>query len=152
MKKYGFLLLGTLFGFLLSRAGATTQDFYAKLFLFQDLQLLWVILSAVSVGVLGIALLRRFKITQAGTAIPLSFQAKSMRPNLIWGSLIFGIGWGISGACPGTALSMLGEGKLMALFCIIGIAIGTLLYGYTLSARDKTQPANARGKPIQQGH
>ena len=57
--KYSFLLFGALFGFLLSRAGATTYDFYAKLFLFQDFQLVWVIGAAVVVGAPGIALLKR---------------------------------------------------------------------------------------------
>ena len=48
--KYAFILFGAVFGFLVSRAGATTFDFYAQLFLFQDLQLLWVIATAVVVG------------------------------------------------------------------------------------------------------
>ena len=48
MKKYTFLLFGAGFGFLLSRAGATTYDFYAKLFLFEDFQLLWIIADCFS--------------------------------------------------------------------------------------------------------
>lgn len=61
MLRFVFLLLGAAFGFLLSRAGATTYDFYAKLFLFEGFQLLWVILSAVGVGVIGIGIMKEGK-------------------------------------------------------------------------------------------
>ncbi len=59
--NYVFLLFGAVFGFLLSRAGATTFDFYAKLFLFENLQLLWVIATAATVGALGVFLLKRLR-------------------------------------------------------------------------------------------
>ena len=52
--RYSFVLMGALFGFLLSRAGATTYDFYAKLFLFEDLQLMWVIAAAAAVGIVDV--------------------------------------------------------------------------------------------------
>ncbi|MBW2735764.1 MAG: YeeE/YedE family protein [Deltaproteobacteria bacterium] len=129
MSKYLFLPMGIVFGFILSRAGATTYDFYAKLFLLQDLQLLWVIGTAALVGVIGVFLLKR---TRARTLIgkePISFEGKPYKKTLIGGSVIFGVGWGLAGACPGTALAMLGEGKLGALFTISGILIGTWIYG-----------------------
>lgn len=129
MKKVLFLFLGILFGFLLSRAGATTYDFYAKLFLFQDFQLLWVILSAVAVGAVGITILKMIKARSMIGAEKLSFKGKPYRPSLIPGSILFGIGWGLAGACPGTVLAMLGEGKLGALFTITGVVGGTYLYG-----------------------
>ncbi len=151
MHKYGFLLLGTLFGFLLSRAGATTQDYYAQLFLFQDLQLLWVILSAVAIGSLGVFLLKILRVRRLGGSAPLEFQAKPMRRGLIGGALLFGIGWGITGACPGTAPAMLGEGKLMALFTIAGIALGTLLYGAVGSRRQTRNSLEGAGRSIQPG-
>lgn len=127
--KYFFLLFGTAFGFLLSRAGATTFDFYAQLFLFTDLQLLWVIGTAGVVGMAGTWLLKRLHAQGWYDRQPLSFQGKSMRPTLIAGALLFGIGWGLAGACPGTAPVMLGEGKMAAGFTILGIIFGTYLYG-----------------------
>ena len=48
---------------------------------------------------------------------------------LVAGSLLFGAGWGLAGACPGTALAMLGEGKLGAGFTIVGLVLGTYIYG-----------------------
>lgn len=132
---YSFLLFGAAFGFLLSRAGATTFDFYAKLFLFQDFQLLWVIATAATVGALGVLLLKRFR-ARAPDGQPLSYEGKPMRRGLVVGALLFGIGWGLSGSCPGTAPAMLGEGKLLAGFTILGILLGTYLYGW-LHGREK---------------
>lgn len=134
MKKYIFMLFGILFGFILSRAGATTYDFYAKLFLFQDLQLLWVIATAATVGMVGVAILKSLQARSILDGQPLSFSGKPYTKSLIVGSLIFGLGWGFASACPGTALVMLGEGKLGALFTIVGIVMGTYLFGLRRSA------------------
>ena len=137
MQKYGFLLFGTLFGFILSRAGATTQDNYAELFLFSNLQLLWVILSAVATALVGLYLFRLFKVTRFASDDSLDYSTKPYRKTLVSGALLFGMGWGIVGACPGTAPVMIGEGKLMAVFVVLGIALGTLLYGFAASYANK---------------
>jgi len=139
MKKYLFLIFGIAFGFVLSRAGATTYDYYAKLFLFQDLQLLWVISAAAAVGIVGNAILKASK-ARALDGSPLSFNGKPYQRSLIPGSLVFGLGWGLAGACPGTVLAMLGEGKLGAIFTIIGIVGGTYLYGLRQSKARAATP------------
>ena len=137
--KYLFLPFGALFGFILSRAGATTYDFYAQLFLFQDFQLLWVIVTAASVGVGGIVLLKRLLPNTLLQPQPIAFKGKPYTSKTIPGSLLFGAGWGIAGACPGTALAMLGEGKLGALFTIAGMLIGTYFYGWAESRAMRRQ-------------
>jgi uncharacterized protein len=130
-----FLFLGMAFGFLLSRAGATTYDYYAKLFLFQDLQLLWVISAAVAVGIPGMALLRRLGRRSVLGAQPMQLEGRQMARRLPLGAVLLGLGWGLAAACPGTVLVMLGEGKLAALFTIAGITFGTYLYGWKQSHR-----------------
>ena len=139
--KYLFLPFGALFGFLLSRAGATTYDYYAELFLFRNLQLMWVIGAAVLVGAPLLALLKRFKVRSLFDGTPIQFQPKPMKRGLWTGSLILGVGWGLSAACPGTVLAMLGEGKLGALCTVSGIVIGTWLYGL---GQDRKQAARTR--------
>ena len=138
MGKYLFLPLGVIFGFVLSRAGATTYDYYAKLFLFQDLQLLWVMATAAGVGVLGVALLKRVQPRALLGGEPIDFSGKAYRKGLVPGSLIFGVGWGLAAACPGTALAMLGEGKLGAAFAIVGLLLGTYIYGWINSRTFET--------------
>ena len=124
-----FLPFGALFGFVLSRAGATTYDYYAGLFLFSDLQLLWVIAAGAATGAVGIAVMKKLKTRALLTGDEISFAGKPFRKALIPGSLLLGLGWGLAGACPGTVLAMLGEGKLNALFTIGGILLGTWIYG-----------------------
>jgi uncharacterized membrane protein YedE/YeeE len=138
-QKLLFLALGALFGFLLSRAGATEPELIARLFLFQDLHLLWVIVSAIVVGALGIALMRRIGLRAVGKGEPIVFEGKPYVRTLVPGSLLFGIGWGLTGGCPGTVLTMLGEGKLFVLPVIAGLLAGTWLYGLWHS---RTHPAN----------
>jgi hypothetical protein len=142
--KYLFLPLGALFGFLLSRGGATTYDYYAKLFLFEDLQLMWVIGAAVLVGAPGIALLKWAKLRSLAERQPISFDRKPMKSGLLPGALMLGVGWGLSAACPGTVLAMLGEGKLSSLFVIGGIVFGTWLYG---TRQTKQLPARENANP-----
>jgi len=133
--KYAFILLGIVFGFLLSRAGATSYESYSNLFLLLDLQLLWVILSAVITGIIGLALLKYFKVRSLVSHMPLNVKPRSWVKGLVVGSLMFGVGWGVSGACPGTAPAMIGQGHLPALFTILGIGIGTWIYGYYRSKK-----------------
>jgi uncharacterized membrane protein YedE/YeeE len=145
--RIGFLLLGALFGFLLSRAGATNYDNYANLFLFVDFQLLWVIATAIGTGIIGITIMRWLKAKTIVGAEPLDYQGRPYRKALIVGSFLFGVGWAVSGSCPGTAPAMLGEGKLVALFAIIGIMLGTYIYGLWMSKLHKSDTPGDSGSP-----
>lgn len=127
--KYLFLPLGAVFGFLLSRAGATTYDYYAELFLFRDLQLMWVIGCAVLVGAPLLAMLERYRVRSVFDGAPIQLLRKPFKRGLVVGSLMLGVGWGLSAACPGTVLAMLGEGKLSAGCTALGIVLGTWFYG-----------------------
>lgn len=123
------LLLGTAFGFLLSFAGATTFNWHAEMFLLQNFWLVVVICSAVVTGVLGVFALKQLKSKALLTKENIDFTPKKMTPNLIMGAILFGVGWGMSAACPGTAPTMIGEGKLEGVFLVIGIILGTIAYG-----------------------
>ena len=58
----------------------------------------------------------------------LSFEGKPKQPGLVIGALLFGIGWGVTGMCPGSAAVMLGEGKVITLAAGFGMLFGTWLY------------------------
>lgn len=116
------LVLGTAFGWLLSRSGAADYDFVQKMFLLTDLQLYGIIGSAVAVTAPGLIVLGRRGRTLLGQ--PLSITPKpSHRGNLI-GGVLFGIGWSITGMCPGPMFVNLGEGKLPAIAALLGALIG----------------------------
>ncbi len=123
------LLLGSIFGFLLSFSGATNFTLHAQLFLFENSWLFITIASAVAMGALGVYLLRCYRVKGLLTESGIDLSPKGMTPNLVMGAILFGIGWGMSAACPGTAPTMIGEGKLEGLFLVIGILFGTIAYG-----------------------
>ncbi|MEQ8168647.1 MAG: DUF6691 family protein [Candidatus Eremiobacterota bacterium] len=122
------LFFGILFGFILSRVGATQYDLIANMFLLKNLHLMGVIGGGVVVGAIGIQIIKRAHLkTITGEEIKIS--PKDRHWGNVIGGLIFGIGWGITGSCPGTILTQLGEGKLAALFTLAGMILGTYLFG-----------------------
>lgn len=123
------LFMGALFGFLMSRAGATTYDYHAKMFLFIDFQLIQVIGSAVVVAMIGVFLLKKYHIKAVSTGTEVDFVKKSYQQGLIAGAFLFGIGWAMTASCPGTVPAMLGEGKISAVFTLIGLLLGTIAFG-----------------------
>lgn len=133
------LMTGIIFGFLMSHAGATTYDFHAKLFLLENFQLLKVIGTAVVVGIFGVFLLKQFKVKAFLSDEEVDFVKKPYQKGLITGALLFGIGWGMTASCPGTIPAMIGEGKVGAIFTLLGIIIGTTAFGVLQDAIHKNK-------------
>ncbi len=123
------ILLGTLFGFLLVSVGATSFDYQAKMFLFQDFQLPIVLAVAMFTGMAGVWMIRRMKANSLIDQTNIEYVKVPFSRRLLIGSLLFGIGWALTASCPGTAIAMLGEGKMIGLPVVIGILSGTWLFG-----------------------
>jgi len=137
------LLLGVLFGFILVRAGATSYDLITNMFLFKNLHLMFVILSAIVVAFIGLTVIRKFNVkTIDGKEIKITPKGKHIG-NII-GGLIFGAGWAVTGSCPGTILGQLGEGKLAALFSFTGMILGTYLYGVMYPRLEKMMKSDKK--------
>jgi uncharacterized membrane protein YedE/YeeE len=130
---------GLLFGFILSRAGATSYDAIAGMFRLTDLHLFGVIGVAIAVNVIGFRLLARRGRARGGEALALV--RKPWTPGLVTGGLLFGVGWAVSGTCPGTALAQIGEGRLAGLFTFGGILFGAWLQGRVAESRTRTRAA-----------
>lgn len=123
------LLMGVAFGFFMSHAGATTYDFHAKMFLFEDFQLMIVIGVAVMVAMVGVTIMKRLHVTAIATGEEVDFVKKPYQKGLMVGALLFGIGWGMTASCPGTIPAMMGEGKVAGIFAFLGLLVGTTAYG-----------------------
>ncbi|HEY0709081.1 MAG TPA: DUF6691 family protein [Polyangia bacterium] len=124
--KSRYIVFGLLFGFVLSRGGATNFDAMVGMFRLTDLHLMGVIGTAVLVSAIGFRLFRRGVLhTRSGE--PPALTPKPMTRGLVWGSLLFGVGWAIAGTCPGTALAQIGEGHLAGVFTFTGILLGAAL-------------------------
>lgn len=120
------IVWGIVFGFVLSRAGATDYDAIAQMFRLQDLHLAGVIGFSVALSALAFALVRRFRL-RAFDGKPISLAKKPMTPGLVGGALLFGVGWALSGTCPGTALAQIGEGRWAGIVTFAGILVGAFL-------------------------
>ena len=129
MKRLVFVAFGALFGFLLSRARASDYEAIRGMFLLTDLHLFGVVGVAVATAAVGLQVLERGALRALGGE-PIRLARKPYRKAVLLGGLVFGAGWALSGTCPGTALTQLGEGKLYALATVVGILAGTWLQAW----------------------
>jgi uncharacterized membrane protein YedE/YeeE len=126
-----YLVLGVVFGVVLSRSGAADYDFIQGMFLFETFQLYGIIGSAVALTAPGLWLIRRHGLTVLGR--PIAVELKALNRGTVAGGLLFGVGWSMTGMCPGPILVNIGEGKIYALAAIAGALTGTALFGATYS-------------------
>ena len=130
MSKRDILLFGGLgitFGWILSRSGASDYDYIQRMFLLEDFQLYGIIGSAVVFGAPMLWWMRRKGKTLDGQ--PLVFAEKPYHRGVIPGGILFGIGWSLTGMCPGPILVNMGEGKWTAFAAFLGAMCGAYLYG-----------------------
>jgi uncharacterized membrane protein YedE/YeeE len=117
---YG-LITGIIFGFLLQKAQVLKYDKQIGALRFIDMTIVKFMLSAIVVAAIGIYLFKDLGM------IKLSMKSTSIGA-LVAGGLLFGIGWGLLGYCPGTAGGALGEGRIDGLWGILGMLCGGALY------------------------
>ncbi len=122
-----FLLFGAVFGFVLSRSGAADYDFVQGMFLFTELQLYGIIGVGVAVAAPGIAWMKKRGRGLGGA--PLTVAPKPHHRGNVVGGVLFGIGWSITGMCPGPMLVNIGEGKVYALAALAGALVGAGAFG-----------------------
>ncbi|MEW5773770.1 MAG: DUF6691 family protein [Thermodesulfobacteriota bacterium] len=127
---YG-LLTGVAFGFLAQKAHVLRYDKQIGALRLRDLTIVKFMLSHVLVAMAGISLLN-----DLGLAT-LSVKAAALGPNII-GGLLFGLGWGLLGYCPGTSLGAVGEGRMDALWGIAGMLVGAAAFAHTYDALKAT--------------
>lgn len=132
-KALATLLAGALFGFGLSVATMVQPEVVIGFLQFKDWGLMLVMGGAASLALLAYkGLPRVLKGPLLGGAF-LTQPAQWNRQTLV-GSAIFGVGWGLSGVCPGPALAALGTGNTEVMWALAGIVLGALTQG--LTARD----------------
>ena len=127
MTTVFYLVLGTLFGFVLSRSGAADYDMIQGMFLFERFQLYGIIGSAVVLLTPALWLLRRHGRSLDGR--PLEFERKPFNRGTVVGGVLFGAGWSVAGMCPGPIFVNIGEGKVYAVAALAGALIGAGSFG-----------------------
>jgi uncharacterized protein len=130
MKFIKFLVLGIVFGIVMAKSEAISWFRIQEMFRFQAFHMYGIIGTAVVLGVIGTALIKKFKIRDYhGNPILFYPKDKSITRYLVGGT-IFGLGWALSGACPGPMVVNIGYGFLSMAIVFLFAIVGTYLYGY----------------------
>ena len=126
MKYIITLISGIIFGVGLAISQMTKPEVVLSFLTLQDLGLLFVMFPAMIIMMIAILVFKGKK--APGTKIKRGKRDYKMGPHTIAGGIIFGLGWGISGVCPGAAYASIGIGNYPILVAIISMAIGSWLY------------------------
>ena len=131
-------VLGLGFGFFLQKGGVAKYHVLIGALLLEDLTVIKVMLTAILVGSVGFHLLQR-----AGTVEP-QIQPTRLLANVA-GGLIFGIGFGLNGYCPGTQAAALGQGNFDALAGGLGMVAGSWLFAELSGPLQRVGEVGSRG-------
>lgn len=123
---YG-LITGFLFGFLLQKGRVLRFEKQINALFFKDLTIIKFMLSSVVVAMVGTYLLVDLELAK------LSIKATILGANII-GGILFGLGWGVLGYCPGTSIGAVAEGRWDALWGVLGMLAGAALYAEAFPA------------------
>lgn len=133
MNKLKFLLSGILFGIILTKAEVISWYRIYEMFRFESFHMYGVIGSAVLLGVVAIQIIKYFKLKDVdGNPIIIPPKQKRFWPPLIGGT-IFGLGWALTGACPGPIYIIIGNGFLVFSVVFLSAVLGTFLYGLVMN-------------------
>jgi len=131
--NFKYLFVGMLFGIILVKAEVISWFRIQEMFHLQSFHMYGVIGSAVMVGAISVFIIKKFDIkTIYGERI--DFHPKAFNKGQIFGGLLFGCGWAITGACPGPIYAQIGAGYLVVIITMLSAIAGTWVYGLV---RDK---------------
>jgi uncharacterized membrane protein YedE/YeeE len=126
--NFKYLIVGLLFGIVFVKAEVISWFRIQEMFRLQSFHMYGIIGSAVVVGIISVWLIKKFSIkTIYGETI--HFTAKKFSKGQVIGGLIFGLGWGLTGACPGPLFAQIGTGASVVAVVLLSAIAGTWIYG-----------------------
>jgi uncharacterized membrane protein YedE/YeeE len=124
-----YTVVGILFGIILTKAQIISWFRIQEMFRLQSFHMYGVIGSAIVVGAISVWLIKKFNIkTIDGEKI--AFSKKEFNKGQIYGGLLFGLGWAITGACPGPLYAQIGAGFTVVIVTLLSAIVGTWVYGW----------------------
>ncbi len=126
-----YLLLGAAFGFVLTRSEVVSWFRIQEMFHFQSFRMYGIIGSAVVTAALSVALIKLAGLTSA-TGEKISIPSKQLGSGIRYavGGSIFGVGWALTGACPGPLFALIGAGVSVSIIAAASALAGTWIYGW----------------------
>jgi uncharacterized protein len=123
-----YVIAGILFGIILVKSEVVSWFRIQEMFRLQSFHMYGVIGSAVITGIISVQIIKRFHIkTINGEGIELP--RKEFHKGQIYGGLLFGFGWALTGACPGPLFAQIGAGAIVVIVTLISAITGTWVYG-----------------------
>lgn len=124
-----YLVIGVLFGIVFIKAEVISWFRVQEMFRLQSFHMYGVIGSAIVVAAAGIFIIKRFNIkTIYGEKV--EFHPKSFNKGQVFGGLLFGLGWAMTGACPGPLFAQIGTGATVIIISLLSAVAGTWVYGF----------------------
>ncbi len=124
-----FLVTGILFGIILVKSEVVSWFRIQEMFRLQSFHMYGVIGSAVVTGIIFVQLIKRFNI-KAFNGEKIELEKKKFNKGQIYGGLLFGFGWALTGACPGPMFAQIGTGAFVMVVALLSAIAGTWTYGY----------------------
>jgi len=129
LHNFKYLIVGILFGIVFVKAEIISWFRIQEMFRLESFFMYGVIGSAVVTGMISVFIIKKFNIkTIDGEKI--SIAPKTFNKGQIYGGLIFGLGWALTGACPGPLFAQIGTGAIAVVVTLVSAIFGTWMYGY----------------------
>ena len=129
MKFLKYTFTGILFGIVMTKSEAISWFRIQEMFRFQSFHMFGIIGTAVFLGVIAVFIIKRFCINDLNDE-PIRFIDKEPAwRKYLFGGIIFGLGWALTGACPGPIFVAIGYGYLGMIIVALGAVLGTYVYG-----------------------
>jgi uncharacterized membrane protein YedE/YeeE len=125
------LLLGIAFGFVLSRSEVISWFRIQEMFRFQSFRMYGIIGSAIAMAAISIEVIKRIQLNSvSGERISIPRKELGSGIRYAAGGTIFGLGWALTGACPGPLFALIGNGVSVMVVAVVSALAGTWIYGW----------------------
>jgi uncharacterized protein len=129
MKNLKYALVGIFFGFVLTKGEAISWYRIQEMFRFESFHMFGIFMTAIPTGALALFIIRKFDL-KTWEGDPIEKPVKEYHHGIIAGSLIFGFGWALTGACPGPLYAQIGSGFVVTIVTLAAAVFGTWSYAY----------------------
>jgi uncharacterized membrane protein YedE/YeeE len=128
IRNLKYLVAGAFFGIILVKSEVISWFRIQEMFRFQAFHMYGIIGSAIIVAMVSVFILKRFQV-KAVNGEPITIPNKEFNWGNVYGGLIFGLGWAITGACPGPLFAQIGSGFGVVIITLLSAIAGTWVYG-----------------------
>ncbi|TMI86317.1 MAG: transporter [Bacteroidetes bacterium] len=129
LSNLKFTAAGILFGIILVKSEVISWFRIQEMFRLQSFHMYGVIGSAIVVGIISIFIIKKFKIRSIDGE-EIHFDQKKFNRGQVYGGLLFGFGWALTGACPGPLFALIVSGFTVIIVTLLSAIAGTWVYGY----------------------